>query len=135
MPNRQTWRLKDGQLVQTICLPMNVHRAEIWLTINSKLQRLNEPRIGLPTFHSMWNREFTYVHIPQSSCFSKCNIWWEYKNYRQSVPDEVIKEKISREYQLHLDMTLEERMEYSCGRTIAMNEPDQYLSLTIDGMD
>jgi hypothetical protein len=135
MPNRQTQRLKDGQLVQTICLPMNVRRAEIWLTINSKLRRLDEPGIGLPTFHSMWKREFTYVHIPWSSHFSKCNICWEYKNYRQFAPDEVTKEKISRGYQLHLDMILEERMEYSHRWIATMNEPDQYLSLIIDIMD
>jgi hypothetical protein len=48
MPNRETRRLKDSELVQTICLPMNVRHAEIWLTINSKLGRLGEPSIGLP---------------------------------------------------------------------------------------
>jgi hypothetical protein len=46
-----------------------------------------------------------------------------------------MKEKISRAYQLHLDMTLEERTEYSRGRSAAMNELDQYMSLIIDGMD
>jgi hypothetical protein len=135
MPHRQTRRLKDGALVQTICLPMNVRRAEIWLTINLQLKRLGEASIGLPTFHRLWKREFTYVHIPKSSRFSKCNICWEYKNYRQSAPDEATKERISRAYQLHLDMSLEERMEYSRGRMAAINEPDQYLSLIIDGMD
>jgi hypothetical protein len=135
MPNRETRRLKDGELVQTICLPMNVRLAEIWLTVNSKLGRLGEPSIGLPTFHKMWKYEFTHVHISKSSRFSKCNICWEYKNYRQSISDEGMKEKISRAYQLHLNMTLEERMEYSRGRTAAMNEPDQYMSLIIDGMD
>jgi hypothetical protein len=64
MPNRQTRRFKDGQLIWTICLPMSVRRAEIWLTINSKLQRMDQARIGLPTFHQMWKREFTPVHIP-----------------------------------------------------------------------
>ena len=83
----------------------------------------------------MWKHELTHVHIPQSSRFSNCNICWEFKNYRQSAPDEVTKEKVSRRYQLHLDMILEERMEYSHGREVAMNEPDQYLSLIIDGMD
>jgi hypothetical protein len=135
MPHRQTRRLKDGALVQTICLPMNVRRAEIWLTINSQLRRLGEASIGLPTFHRLWKPEFTYIHIPKSSRFSKCNICWEYKNYRQSAPDEATKERISRAYQLHLDMSLEDRMEYSRGRTAAINEPDQYLSLIIDGMD
>jgi hypothetical protein len=116
--------LKDGQLIQTICLPMSVWCAKIWLTINSKLQRFGQTRIGLPTFYKMWKREFTHIHIPQSSRFSKCNICWEFKNYRQSASDEVTKEKISRRYQLHLDMTLEERMEYSRGREAAMNEPN-----------
>jgi hypothetical protein len=32
-------------------------------------------------------------------------------------------------------MSLEEKMEYSRGRMAAINEPDQYLSLIIDGMD
>jgi hypothetical protein len=98
MPNGQTRRLKDGKLVQNICLPMNVRRAEIWLAMNSKLQRLGEPSIGLPTFHKMWKHEFTNVHIPKSSQFSKCNICWEYKNYMQSISDEGMKEKISRTY-------------------------------------
>jgi hypothetical protein len=32
-------------------------------------------------------------------------------------------------------MILEEKMEYSRGQITAINEPDQYLSLIIDGMD
>jgi hypothetical protein len=96
---------------------------------------LENPALDCPTFHKMWKYEFTNVHIPKASRFSKCNICWEYKNYRQSISDEGMKEKISRAYQLYLDMTLEERMEYSRGRSAAMNEPDQYMSLIIDGMD
>ena len=38
-------------------------------------------------------------------------------------------------YHLHIDMTMEERMEYSRGRIIALTEPDEYLSFIIDGMD
>jgi hypothetical protein len=67
MPNRETRRLKDGELVQTISLPMNVRCSEIWLTINSKLGRFGKPNIRLPTFHNMWKSEFTNVHIPKSS--------------------------------------------------------------------
>ena len=51
VPNQQTRRLKDGQLVHMS--PMNVRRVEIWLTINLKLRRFDELGIGLPTFHSM----------------------------------------------------------------------------------
>jgi hypothetical protein len=80
MPHRKMWRLKDDALVQKICLPMNVRRAEIWLTINSKLRRLGEPSIGLPIFYKMWKQEFMHVYIPKSSQFSKCNICREYKN-------------------------------------------------------
>jgi hypothetical protein len=98
MPHRQTRRLKDGALVQPICLPMNVHCAKIWLTINLKLRRLGKASIGLPTFHKLWKHEFTYVYIPKSYLFSKCNICWKYKNYRQFVLNEATKKRISCDY-------------------------------------
>ena len=85
MPNREIQGLKDGELVQTICLPMNIWHIEIWLTINSKLWRLGEPSIGLPTFHKTRKHEFMHVNNPKSSQFSKCKICWKYKNYKQSI--------------------------------------------------
>ena len=45
-PHRESWRLVDNILLETICLPMNVRKGEIWLLINSKLDRLGEACIG-----------------------------------------------------------------------------------------
>jgi hypothetical protein len=134
-PHRQCRRKMDGMMFQMVCLPMNVRKGEIWMTINSKLHRLGEPRIGLPTFHKLWKHEFTYIHIPKTSRFSKCNTCWEYKNFKQSVPIEELREASSNEYRVHLDIVMEERMEYNRGRTAAISQPDEYLSLIIDGMD
>jgi hypothetical protein len=134
-PHRESRRAIDSKTFRTVCLPMSVRKGEIWLMINSKLDRLGKPHIGLPTFHHMWRCEFTHVHIPETSCFSKCNICWEYKKFRQSPPDEELKEASLNEYRIYLDIVMEERMEYDRGRIAGMFEPNEYLSLIIDGMD
>ena len=105
----------DGMMFQTVCLPMNVLKGEIWMTINSKLDRLGEPRISLSTFYKLWKHEFTYVNIPKTSRFSKYNTCWEYKNFKQSMPNEELREASSIEYRVHLGIVMEERMEYSRG--------------------
>ena len=80
----------------------------------------------------MWRLESTH---PTTSVFSKCNIYWEYKNFGQSLANEEMRESSLNAYCLHIEMTMEERMEYDCRRTTSLTQPNDYLSFIIDGMD
>ena len=51
------------------------------------------------------------------------------------MADEEMREASLNAYRLHIDMTMEERMEYSRGRIVASTQLDEYLSFIIDGMD
>jgi hypothetical protein len=104
------------------------------LIVNSKFHRLGEPRLKLPTFHNMWKYEFMHVHIPKSSQ-SQIATFVESTKIMNSATDEATKEKVSNDYRLHLNITLEERTEYNYKKIAVINEPDQYLSLIIDVMD
>ena len=50
--------------------------------------------------------QFVYMHIPKTSRFSKCNTSWEYKNLKQSVFDEDLKEASLNKYCIQLDIAM-----------------------------
>ena len=134
-PHRHARRKSDGLNVGVICLPMNVRRHEVWTWINNSLQRMGEDKIGLSTFKKMWKAEFTNVHVPAESRFSKCQICWEYKESIKSMPNEVMKAAMSERYQKHIDLTMEEQKDYTFVRQAAIQSLDDMLSIIIDGMD
>ena len=96
---------------------------------------MGEAKIGLSTFKKMWKAEFTNVHVPSESRFSKCQVCWEYKESIKSAPNEAMKAIMTQEYQIHIDLTMEERKDYTRARQAAVESPDDVLSIIIDGMD
>jgi hypothetical protein len=134
-PNREVRRKSDGANVQVICLPMSVRHYDIWMVINSSLKKMGKKEVGLSTFSKMWKSEFTNVHVPVESRFSKCQHCWEYKETRQSMPNTAMKAAVDLAYQLHLDLTIEEMKDYSCTREVAIESPDDTMRIIIDGMD
>ena len=134
-PHRQVRRKSDGQNVEVICLPMNVRQSEVWTVINNALEHMGEAKLGLSTFKKMWKQEYTNVHVPTESRFSKCQICWEYKGSIKAMPNERMKQAIQQSYNLHIDLTMEERKNYSRARQAAIESPDDIMTLIIDGMD
>ena len=45
-------------------------------------------------FNKMWEQEYTNVHVPTKSRFSKCQICWEYKGCIKAMPNECMKQAI-----------------------------------------
>ena len=74
-----------------ICLPTNVCQFEVWTAINNVLERMGEAKVGLSTFKKRWKQEYTNVHVPTESRFSKCQICWEYNGRIKAMPNERIK--------------------------------------------
>ena len=56
-----------------------------------------------------------HVHIPKSSQ-SQIATFVESTKIMNSATDEATKEKVSNDYRLHLNIILEERTEYNCGK-------------------
>jgi hypothetical protein len=83
----------------------------------------------------MWKHEFTNVHVPAESRFSKYQHCWEYKESRQSMPNAAMKVVVDQAYRLHIELTMEERKDYSRAREAAIESPDETMSIIIDGMD
>ena len=134
-PNWQVRRMCDGAIVPVICLPMSVRHCKVWTVVNSSLSRMGEKQIGFSTFSKMWRSEFTNVHVPSESRFSKCQHCWEYKEARKSMPNEAMKNVVDAAYRLHLDFTVEERKDYSRAREAAIETPDDCMSIIIHGID
>lgn len=134
-PHRQVRRKADGEIVPVICLPMGVLQHEVLTVINTSLSKMGEKEIGLSTFSKMWKKEFTNVHVPEESRFSKCQHCWEYKESRQSMPNQAMREAVHAAYRLHIDLTIEERKAYSRVREKAIANPEDSMSIIIDGMD
>ena len=88
---------------------MNVRQSEVWTAINNALERMGEAKVGLSTFKKMWKQEYTNVHVPTESRFSKCQICWEYKGSIKAMPNERTKHAIQQSYNLHIDLTMEEK--------------------------
>lgn len=93
---------------------------------------MEEDKIGLSIFKKMWKVEFTNVHVPAESRFLKCQICWEYKESIKSVPNEAMKAAMNQEYQKHIDLTMEERKDYTRVRQATVESPDDILSIIID---
>ena len=96
---------------------------------------MGEAKVGLSTFKKMWKQEYTNVHVPTESRFSKCQICREYKGSIKAMPNERMKHAIQQSYNLHIDLTMEERKDYSRARQAAIESPDDIMTLIIDGMD
>ena len=92
---------------------MNVCQSEVWIAINNALERMGEAKIGLSTCKKMWKQDYTNVHVSTESRFSKCQICWEYKGSIKAMPNECMKEAIQQSYILYIDLTMEERIDYS----------------------
>jgi hypothetical protein len=126
-------------------LPKCVSKNSVFLEYHAHFTELEEkfsdPDLApytRTTFGNLWNKEFPYVTIPEHTAFSVCT-------HCAALHDRLItasKEHdratlltLKRLRRLHLDFISNERMLYREHQRLAREYPDQYLCLTVDGMD
>ena len=86
-------------------------------------------------FAKLWGTCFPYVKIREFKAVSgKCNTCAILSDLRRKCNDRLRKQEITYLHCLHRSAYMNERLEYSKRRTLAMQFPKLYLSLISDGM-
>jgi hypothetical protein len=90
------------------------------------------------TFSTLWLENFPYVKIPESNGFSVCAHCAEIHDrilFASKSKDKVMLAKLQKIRQSHLDFVRKERLRYREHNMLAIDFPDSYESIVVDGMD
>ena len=113
---------------------MNVCQSEVWTAI---IMHWNV-KVKLK-FDCQLSRKYGNKNIPMymflQNQYSKCQIFWDYKGSIKAMPNEHMKHAIHQSYNLHIDLTIEERINYSRARQATIESLDDIMTSIIDFMD
>jgi hypothetical protein len=134
-PHRQHFNKKEGAFCPLVLLPMNTKKKDIRALINDSLLEACQKEISISAFHAMWRKYFSYVQIPKTSRFSKCNVCWEFTTTLEKVVNNRMKDRLKQIYERHHELQRQERDAYEEAKLDVRNRPDKFLSIVVDGMD
>ncbi|XP_073254276.1 uncharacterized protein [Porites lutea] len=83
----------------------------------------------------MWKKQFRNVIIPKENKFTKCGVCVALKLCLQGTTDKDKRKSLSFKRKVHNEQQMAERRAYYSNCLKAELDPDQYLSIIIDGMD
>jgi hypothetical protein len=89
-------------------------------------------------FFKLWKSEFPYVTVPKHQAFSMCEICAQLhdrillatkQHDRKALLD------LKKLRRIHIELIADERLEYREHQRLAIEEPDRFVSMVLDGMD
>ncbi|CAG2253456.1 unnamed protein product [Mytilus edulis] len=116
-------------------LPSCVTKASVYEDYQLQCQTNSKPYIKISRFYEMWISEFQHVKLRKFQTFTQCIECTNFKTALLKKPSKEEKKKIIEMRTAHLDLQRLCRQKYYKHNNKAQEDPDQYLSLIIDGMD
>ncbi|XP_066304363.1 uncharacterized protein [Branchiostoma lanceolatum] len=116
-------------------LPFKTRKVDIFNAYTEHCEARMETYCCLQSFLNMWSKFYPHVFIKKCSLFTKCTICVRLGRKLSKTRDPLKRRAIKKEREKHDDRQMEERASYYRRREAAKRNPDQYLSLIVDGMD
>ncbi|XP_078346095.1 uncharacterized protein LOC144631526 isoform X2 [Oculina patagonica] len=117
------------------CLPTCLTKREVYLTYRDDLKSAGVRTVSWATFSRMWKKRFRNVIIPKENKFTKCGVCVALKLCLQGTNNKDKRRSLAYKRKIHNEQQMAERRAYYANCLKAELNPDQYLSLIIDGMD
>jgi hypothetical protein len=116
-------------------LPCYLQWNDILSDLNFYLNKNGYQQISPSYFTRLRKKYFPKIKCPKYTRQGKCNICLDLKEKRMNSKDTNERKKLHKEFVEHNQNQMNERYNYNCRKIKAQNEPNEYLSLIIDGMN
>ena len=117
------------------CLP-HASKFDVYVNYNMQMeQKEKRAMCSWPYFLRTWNSKYSNVKLRKHSTFTHCDFCEEMKEILITTLDSKIRTKTKNNYREHLQYVKKERECYYEKRLKAKTNPNEYMSIIIDGSD
>ncbi|XP_077986807.1 uncharacterized protein LOC144441142 isoform X2 [Glandiceps talaboti] len=118
-----------------IHLPSSMTKIHVYTDYLADTRQPQSQKISQSSFYELWSKEFNHVRIPKENRFAKCTVCDDLKRASHVKNDVNEKKAIVMDLKEHYLHQKKQRESYYNNIMRAKAQPDDYLSVIIDGME